>query len=211
MIGCWYNSFGLCLLMVSQEVSEVQVPSCTSQGCFSPGHVSRLAGVLLVSISADLNSEFCQITFTSITISYTQLWDVFSTGPILYHRHQFILLACLTLLSHSEMLPECDEQLLVWPTQMGVRRWQVNTSALTPCTQMPGVTSAYHLALVCLPKFNKVHRTEEKILTLHGSIVVSLRSLKESSLLYSLNDIKLFDSYFVFEVQILTFLSLFTI
>lgn len=49
MIGCRY--LGLCLLMVSQQVSEVRVPSCTSQGCFRlPGHVQRLAGVLSVRL-----------------------------------------------------------------------------------------------------------------------------------------------------------------
>lgn len=41
----------------------------------------------------------------------------FTNWDYRYHLRKFILFVCLSLLSSSEMLPECNVELLIWPTQ----------------------------------------------------------------------------------------------
>lgn len=133
MIGCCYNSLGLCLLMVSQgdlwssgtqlHLSRLfQTPRPCSQACRCS--VNQYFSRLMSRIFPDhpCGCSYHHLIYTALRC----------TLPLVPFFITVILFVCLTLLSHSEVLPECDEQLLVWPTQMRVRRWQVNTSAVTP-------------------------------------------------------------------------------
>lgn len=94
-----------------------------------------------------------------LPISHTLLWDVSSCSSPSFSPTESVLIpyvsfSCFSfsLLSSSKVLPECLCSCWSHPCK-GSRWWQVNTSAVIgTCVQLPGITSAHHVAAVCLPK-----------------------------------------------------------